>query len=560
MPQTVKASCLMCSLQCGFAMEVDAGVPVRVDFDEESPLARGSLCARGHYNLELLLHPKRFLAATVNRRRVPWPSAVTKVAEKLGEVKEAHGGDAVGVILGTELSNEDYDAAVGFASGVLGTSNIGVAYDGNDYPFLMGGGAGDAVPVDIDDADCFLLVGDVFWGHPCVSKRVIEARHKSRSHQVITVNPYRSNTDWFADAHLQPRVGTEALLLAGILKAMKAQGAPGVDLEKVAAGTGVAQRDIEAIARRLRQCQRVVVIASSRFGDSTGGYLTGKYAAQLASTLKGKYAPLFRGGNAIGAFKRVGSTKTAAEILQGVEEKKIKALLVLGPDVLQLYPGAVSAGDLEELEFLAAGAAFENDTTKHSDVGLPLAVWTEYAGTYDPSFGFSTSIEGGISPQGDGRSAGAMLKDFAGDMGGAIGAATPALHPELEIDAEQALAAMGKTGDGLSLVEGIHPLHRWDGTLTGRMSFPAAQTPYCEVWIGEGPAAEGDIKQGASVVVATERGETQIIATVTDRMPGGVIAIPSYVPDARALMIWTLNPKTKWFDVTTSGVKVTPEG
>jgi hypothetical protein len=25
-------------------------------------------------------------------------------------------------------------------------------------------------------------------------------------------------------------------------------------------------------------------------------------------------------------------------------------------------------------------------------------------------------------------------------------------------------------------------------------------------------------------------------------------------------MVWTLNPKTKWFDVTTSGVKVTPEG
>ena len=559
MPQTMKASCLMCSLQCGFAMEVDAGVPVRVDFDGDSPLARGALCARGHYNLELLLHPKRFLAATVNRRRVPWPTGVTKVAEKLAEIKNTHGPDAIGIILGTELSNEDYETAAGFASGVLGTKNIGVAYDGNDYPFLLGGGIGDAVPEDIDDADCFLLVGDVFWGHPTVSKRIITARHKSRAHHIVTVNPYRTNTDWFADAHLQPAVGTEALVLAGILKAMNAQGVPSVDVAKAAEATGVATADIEIVAKRLRQFKKVVVIVSSRFGDSTGGYLIGKLAAKIASVVHGKYAPLFRGGNAIGAFKRIGSTRTVAEILKGVEDKQIKALLILGPDVLQLYPGATSAGDLEGLEFLAAGAAFENDTTKHSDVGLPLAVWTEYAGTYDPSFGFSTSIDTGIAPQGDGMAAGAMLKDIAKDMGASIGAPGAVDHPELAIDDEQALAGM-RASDGITLVEGIHPLHRWDGTLTGRMSFPAAQSPYCELWIGEETAAANGIEQGASVVVTTERGETQIIATVTDRMPGGVIAVPSYVPDARGLMVWTLNSKTRWFDVTTSGVKVTPEG
>jgi len=559
MPQTLKASCLMCSLQCGFAMEVDAGVPVRVDFDGDSPLARGSLCARGHYNLELLLHPKRFLAATVNRRRVPWPTGVTKVAEKLNEIKNTHGADAIGVILGTELSNEDYETAAGFASGVLGTKNIGVAYDGNDYPFLMGGGAGDAVPEDIDDADCFLLIGDVFWGHPCVSKRVIEARHKSRAHHIITINPYRSNTDWFADAHLQPNVGAEALVLAAILKAMNAQGVPSVDVTQAAIAAGIEPADIDIVAKRLRQFKKVVVITSSRFGDSAGGYLIGKLAAKIAGVVHGKYAPLFRGGNAIGAFKRIGSTKTVAEILKGVEDKQIKALLVLGPDVLQLYPGAVSAADLEGLEFLAAGAAFENDTTKHSDVGLPLAVWNEYPGTYDPSFGFATSIERVVEPQGDGCAAGAMLKDIARDMGGSIGAAGGVEHPELALEDEQVLASM-KAADGLTLVEGIHPLHRWDGTLTGRMSFPKAQTPYCELWIGEEPAAASGVEQGASVVVTTERGETQIIATVTDRMPGGVIAVPSYVPDARGLMVWTLNPKTKWFDVTTSGVKVTPEG
>ncbi len=41
---------------------------------------------------------------------------MTKVAGKLTEIKDAGGGDAIGVIVGTELSNEDYDTAAAFAA------------------------------------------------------------------------------------------------------------------------------------------------------------------------------------------------------------------------------------------------------------------------------------------------------------------------------------------------------------------------------------------------------------------------------------------------------------
>ncbi len=77
------------------------GVPVRIDLDTEAPHNLGALCARGHYNLELLVHPKRNLAATINRRRVPWTSGMTKVAGKIKDIKEADGGDALGIIVGT---------------------------------------------------------------------------------------------------------------------------------------------------------------------------------------------------------------------------------------------------------------------------------------------------------------------------------------------------------------------------------------------------------------------------------------------------------------------------
>jgi anaerobic selenocysteine-containing dehydrogenase len=560
MPEIKKASCLFCSFQCGFAMEMDAGVPVRVDLDTEAPHNLGSLCTRGHYNLELLLHPKRNLAATVNRRRVPWTTGVTKVAGKLKEIKEANGGDALGVILGTELSNEDYAAATAFA-GSLGTANIAVAYDGNDYPLLMGGGGGDAVAADLDEADCFVMIGDVFWGHPCVAKRVIESRYKSRTNRIYTLNPYRSNTDWFADRHIMVRPGAEPLVLAGLLTSMNVQGAPKVDLDAAASAGGMPTAELEAIAKALKEHHKVVVMVSSRLGDSASGYLTGTLAALLASKVGGKYAPLFRGGNALGAYNTVGSAKTVPELLEDVSSGKIKGLLVFGPDILQLYPGAANTDDLEGLELLAASAIFENDTTKHSDVGLPQAVWTEMKGAYTGSMGIASSIEPLTDAQGDARSVGEMLNDIAGEMGVTLPAAGPtAEHPELTLDASAELARIAgqKATDGVVLIESINPLHRWDGTITGRMSFPQIINPYCDIWIGEEAAGDLGVEAGSTVALATELGETTIIATVTDRMPGGLVAVPSYVPDVRGLLAWTVNPITKWFDVAAQGAKVTP--
>jgi len=42
-------------------------------------------------------------------------------------------------------------------------------------------------------------------------------------------------------------------------------------------------------------------------------------------------------------------------------------------------------------------------------------------------------------------------------------------------------------------------------------------------------------------------------------MPEGLVAIPSYVPDARGLMVWSPNAGTRWYDVSASQAKVTPE-
>jgi anaerobic selenocysteine-containing dehydrogenase len=183
------------------------------------------------------------------------------------------------------------------------------------------------------------------------------------------------------------------------------------------------------------------------------------------------------------------------------------------------------------------------------------------AGTYTGSMGIASSMEPLTDAQGDARSVGEMLEAIAAEMGVTLGAAVSAAeHPELAVDASAELARIAgqKAADGVVLIESISPLHRWDGTITGRMSFPQIINPYCDVWIGEEAAGSLGVEAGTSVALATELGETTIIATVTDRMPGGLVAVPSYVPDVRGLLAWTVNPVTKWYDVSARGAKVTP--
>lgn len=562
MPEMRKATCLFCSLQCGFTVEVEQGIPMRIGFDPDAPTNRGSLCARGHYNLEILLHPKRLLAASIKRRRVPWATAIAKAAGGVSDIKGGSGGGAFGVILGTELSNEDLEAATAFARDVLGTSNVAVAYDGCDYPLLLGGGSGTAVSEDLDGADCFVLIGDVFLGHPCVSRRIIEARHASRSHRIYTLNPLRTNTDWFADVHIAARPGSEPLVLAALLNAVNAAGVPKVDPEKACEAGGLSPAGIDAIANDLSKWKKnTVVLASPRLGDTVSGYLTGLFGAKLAESVKGKYAPLLRGGNAIGAHARVGSTRTVPEILSDIRDKKIKGLFVFGPDVLQLYPGAISRGDLEGLDLTIASGIFDNEVTKCSTIALPQAAWTEMAGTYTSSLAGDRAVEAVVPPQGDGHSLRETLgqlsrelgvKPRAAEVGRAEGAAP-------DIDVARALAEISeRQRGGTQFIENISPLHRWDGGITGKMSFTESMKPYCEVWVGVDDAGKLGIEHGCQVALATERGETRMIAVVTDRVGGGVVAVPTYVPDMRGLLTWAPNTTTRWYDVSSAGASVKP--
>jgi predicted molibdopterin-dependent oxidoreductase YjgC len=55
---------------------------------------------------------------------VSWDEALDYVAGKLGEIKAAHGPDAIGFLSSAKVTNEENYSMMRLARGVIGTNNL----------------------------------------------------------------------------------------------------------------------------------------------------------------------------------------------------------------------------------------------------------------------------------------------------------------------------------------------------------------------------------------------------------------------------------------------------
>lgn len=422
--------CRICEAACGLVVERDAhGQPVRLRPDRDHPGSRGHVCAKGTRFLEVARHPERVLFPRLDGQRVGWPEATQAVADRLRRVIDAHGPHAVGLYVGNPMAFNGLGvlAAMGLAK-ALGTRNAFYAgtqdcsnkFAGADI--VHGSPVVQAFP---DLAHTHLAV--VLGSNPYVSQSSFVhmeggsartfAGILARGGEVVWVDPRRTESAARWGEHLPIRPGTDAWLLLGLLSRCAAHApAParvdgwpelraavaGVDLDEVAARTGIARARIERLAAQLRAAPSAALHMS--VGVNMGGFGTLAYVLlQALAWATGNYDR--RGGLLVGALarpvdwvyrwsgidrgheSRIGGFRSilgmlpggvlADEILEPGPER-IRALLVLAGDPLRSIPGAARMEQaLRSLDLLACVDVFESATARHAHALLPAATWLE---------------------------------------------------------------------------------------------------------------------------------------------------------------------------------------
>lgn len=123
----ITTTCPYCGTGCTFDLNVKDGKVVGVTSTDGDVNGR-ALCVKGRFGYGFIHHPDRLKTPLIKKDgkfvEASWPEAIKLVAEKLGDVKEKHGPDAIGILSSARCTNEENYLMNKLARAVIGTNNI----------------------------------------------------------------------------------------------------------------------------------------------------------------------------------------------------------------------------------------------------------------------------------------------------------------------------------------------------------------------------------------------------------------------------------------------------
>lgn len=209
-------------------MEVEDGKIINVRPDKDNPINKGYCCRKGrtakYYqdNADRLDYPLKKVGD--HFERISWEQAISEIAERSLAIKKQYGGKSFAMVGGGNAAAQgEGPFAKAFLSG-LGScywyNPIGVEFMG--VYWSHGKIYGDQLHyTEPDDENSEVLI---YWGsnsyvaHNYVNgRRVIREASQNPDKLLIVVDPRLSETARMADMHIQPRNGSDGLLLRGLI-------------------------------------------------------------------------------------------------------------------------------------------------------------------------------------------------------------------------------------------------------------------------------------------------------------------------------------------------------
>lgn len=432
----IHRTCPLCEAKCGITVEVDptAGSVITIKGDPLDRFSRGYLCPKA-YGLKGLQEDPDRLRRPLRRRggrfeEVSWEEALGYAAERLRELRSAHGPDAIATYLGNPNAH-DLGSAIYLPAfqRALGTRWRFSATSVDQLPksvascLLFGSPGAFAVP-DLDRTSYLLVLGanpltsnGSLMTAPDMPERLRALR--ARGARLVVVDPRRSETARAADRHLFIRPGSDAFLLFSLVHVLFEEGlvrlgrlaelTNGVDEvralardfspEATAPLSGISPEAVRRLAREFAAAESAVCYG--RIGTCTQEF--GTLASWLVDVLNVLTGNLDRPGGAMfprpatgpaderprkagrvpygrwrsrvrGLPEFAGELPVAAlaEEIDSAGETRVHALVtVAGNPVLSTPNGTRLAKALESLEFMLSVDLYLNETTRFADVILP---------------------------------------------------------------------------------------------------------------------------------------------------------------------------------------------
>ncbi len=222
----VKNICTHCSVGCTVVAEVQNGVWVGQEPAWESPINRGTHCAKGASVRELVHGDRRikFPMKLVGGQwqRMSWDAAMAEIGEKMMEIRQKSGPDSVFLLGSAKFSNEgaylyrkfaafwgtnsvDHQARICHSTTVAGVANTwGYGAQTNSYN-------------DIRNSKTMIIMGgNPAEAHPVSLQHVLSGKETNRAN-LIVIDPRYTRTAAHATDYVRIRPGTDIPIIWGML-------------------------------------------------------------------------------------------------------------------------------------------------------------------------------------------------------------------------------------------------------------------------------------------------------------------------------------------------------
>ena len=352
-------------------------------------------------------------------KAVDWQTALDFVATGLKDVVARHGPEALGALLSPQATFEELALAAKLIRG-LGSDNIDYRLRQSDFTG-DGQGAGIAwlgMPVaGLKELDRALVVGSFLRkDHPLVAQRLRQAAKKGT--QISVLNPVDDN--W-----LMP-VAHKAIVAPSLMPKLLSE-------IVVAAARGAGKTPPAALAA-IEPTAAAQVIAASLLTGKRSAVLLGNLAEQhpqasqlfalaqaLAEIVGGTLGCLTEAANSIGAELALARPQSgglnAQAMLGGEGREPRRAFVVLHAEAEFDCANPLAARSaLEKADLVVVMSPFRHGTA-YADVLLPVAPFTETAGTFVNCEGRSQSFNGVVRPLGEARPAWKVLRVLGSMLG-----------------------------------------------------------------------------------------------------------------------------------------------
>ena len=405
------------SLGANLIVQTKAGKVMRVVPLENEELNECWIADRDRFSYEALNSPSRLTSPMIKQggqwQTVDWNTALNYVADGLQRVGAEFGAQGIGALAAGHSTVEELHLLAKLVRG-LGSENVDFRLRHADFANAAKAGSarwlGTSVASLTTLQSAFVIGSFVRKDHPLLAQRLRQAaRHGAQIHRLHALDD-----DWAMTLGTSLEVTPSAWLqsLADVASAVAASKGVAAPLP------GSASDDARAIADSLLNAERKALLlgnAAAQHPQASQLLALAQWIAQHTGASIGYLGEAANsvGAQLVGALPGVGGLNAGQMLTQGMP-----ALLLLHVEPeLDAANAPAARAALQRSGLVVALTSFQDAMVENADVLLPVAPFTETAGSFVNAEGRLQAFTGVVPPLGETRPAWKVLRVLGNLLG-----------------------------------------------------------------------------------------------------------------------------------------------